>query len=128
MWDALCKWKPKENQRKTYGQTHGLKEALSFWCHFVVQGFKWILHVDVFPFLNFYSQDDWHRFRQVDDYSLKTNFARTSTFKNTYFNRIVEMWNLIPLDIRLSPSCAVFKWGMKKFLSEEWIFDLKIFF
>jgi len=55
-----------------------------------------------------------------------TNFART-TFKNTYFNRIVEMWNSIPLDITLSPSCAVFKSRMKKFLSEEWIFDL-IFF
>jgi len=51
--------------------------------------------------------------------SLKTNFARTTTFKNTYFDRIVEMWNSIPLDIRLSPSCAVFKSGMKKFLSEE---------
>jgi len=53
--------------------------------------------VDVFPFLNFYSQDDGHRFRHVDDYSLKTNFSRTTTFKNSYFNRIVEMWNSIPL-------------------------------
>jgi len=65
--------------------------------------------------------------KTADDYSLKTNFARTTTFKNTYFNRIMEMWNSIPLDVRLSPSCAVFKSGMKKFLSEKWIFDL-IFF
>ena len=46
---------------------------------------------DVFPFLNCYSQDDAHRFRHVDEYSWKTNFARTTTFENTYFNRIVEM-------------------------------------
>ena len=37
------------------------------------------------------------------------------------------MWNSIPLDIRLSPSCAVFKSGMKKILSEEWIFNLVFF-
>ena len=30
-----------------------------------------------------------------------------------------EMWNSIPLDIRLFPSVAVFKSGMKKFLSQE---------
>ena len=77
------------------------------------------LNAGVFSFQNFCSQDDAHRFRHVDDYSLKTNFAITTTFKNTFFNRIVEMWNSIPLDIRLSPSCAVFMSGMKKFLSEE---------
>ena len=54
--------------------------------------------MDVFPFLNFYSQDDPYRFRHVDDYSLKTNFAGTT--------------NSIPLDIKLSPSLAAFKSGM----------------
>ena len=63
--------------------------------------------MDVSLFLNFYSQDDlMYRFRHVDDYSLKTNFARTINFKHSYFNRIVEMWNSIPVDIRLSPSLA----------------------
>ena len=65
-------------------------------------------------YLNFYSQDDPYRFRHVDDYSLRTNFARTTNFKYTYCNKIiVEMWNSIPLDIRLSPSLAVSKSGMK---------------
>ena len=72
--------------------------------------------MDVSPFLNFYSQDDPYRFRHVDDYSLKTNFARTTNFEHTCFNRIVEMWNSIPVDIRLSLSLATFKSGMKKFL------------
>ena len=83
---------------------------------FLYKALNGYLNVDVSPFLNFYSQDDRYRFRHVDDYSLKTNFARTTIFKCTYFNRIVEMWNSIPLDIRLSPSLAAFKLGMKKFL------------
>ena len=73
------------------------------------------LNVDVSPFLNFYSHDDPYWFRHVDDYSLKTNFARTTNFKYTYFNRIVEMWNSIPLDIRLSPSLAVFRGTQRQF-------------
>ena len=84
------------------------------------------LNVDVSLFLNFYSQDDPYRLRHVDDYSLKMNFVRTTNFKYTYFNRIVEMWNSIPLDIRLSPSLAVFKSGMKTVFN-VFIFDL-IFF
>ena len=83
---------------------------------FLYKALNGYLNVDVSPFLNFYSQDDRYRFRHVDDYSLKMNFARTTIFKHTYFNRIVEMWNSIPLDIRLSPSLAAFKLGMKKFL------------
>ena len=82
--------------------------------------------MDVSPFLNIYSQDDPCRFRHDDDYSLKTNFARTTNFKYTHFNKIVEMWNSIPLDIRLSPSLAVFKSGMTTVFN-FFIFDL-IFF
>ena len=80
--------------------------------HFLYKTLNGYLNVDVSPFLNFYSQDDPYRCRQVDGFSLKTNFARTTYFKYTYFNRIVEMWNSIPLDIRLSPSLAVFKSGI----------------
>ena len=62
-----------------------------------------------------YNLYDSYRFRHVD-YSLKMNFARTTNFKYTYFHRIVEMLNSIPLDTRLSPSLAVFKSGMKTVL------------
>ena len=78
--------------------------------------------MDVSPILNIYSQDDPYWFRHDDDYSSKTNFARTTNFKYTHFNRIVEMWNSVPLDIRLSPSLA----GMKTVFN-VFIFDL-IFF
>ena len=49
-----------------------------------------------------------------------------TNFKYTHFNGIVEMWNSIPLDIRLSPSLAVFKSEMKTVFN-VFIFDL-IFF
>ena len=63
---------------------------------FLYKALNGYLNVDVFPFLNFYSQDDPFRFRHVDDYSLKTDIARMTNFKYTYLNRIVEMWNSIP--------------------------------
>lgn len=86
---------------------------------FLYKALNGYLNVDVFPLLNFDSRDDPFRFRHVDDYSLKMNFVRTTNFKSTYFNRIVEMWNSIPLDIRLSPSLAVFKSRVRRFLSKE---------
>ena len=84
------------------------KRRYLFYVTFLYKALNRYLNVDVSPFLNFYSQDDPCRFRHVDDYSWKTNFARTTNFKYTYFDRmVVEMWNSIPLDIRLSPSLAV---------------------
>ena len=37
------------------------------------------------PLLNFYSQADPYKFRHVDDYSLKLNFARTTKLKHSFF-------------------------------------------
>ena len=59
-----------------------------FYVIFLYNALNGYLNVDVSPFLNFYSQDDPYRCRQVDGYSSKTNFARTTYFKYTYFNRM----------------------------------------
>ena len=67
------------------------------------------LNIDLNPLLNFYSQADPYKFRHVDDYSLKLNFASTTKFKYSYFNRIVEMWSSLPLEIRLAPNSNVKK-------------------
>ena len=72
--------------------------------------------MDLTPLLNFYSQADPYKFRDVDDYSLKLNFARTTRFKYSYFNTIVEMWNSLPLEIRLAPNLEAFKSYVKKIL------------
>ena len=77
---------------------------------------KWLPNIDLTPLLNFYSQADPYKFRHVDDYSLKLNFARTTKFKYSYFNRIVEMWNSLPLKIRLEPNLEAFKSNVKIFL------------
>ena len=43
---------------------------------FLYKALNGYLNVDVFPSLNFYFQDDVHRFRHVDDYTWKTNFCQ----------------------------------------------------
>ena len=70
------------------------------------------LNLDLTPFLNFYSQADRDRFRHVDDYSFKSNFATTTKFKHSYSKRIVGIWNSLPLELRLAPTA--FKIGVKK--------------
>ena len=74
------------------------------------------LNIELTPLLNFYSKADPYKFRHVDDYSLKRNYARTTKFKNSYFNRIVEVWNSLPLEIRLAPNLEAFKSKVKKFI------------
>ena len=83
---------------------------------FLYKALNGYLNIELTPLLNFYSQADPYKLRHVDDYSLKLNYARTTKFKNSYFNRIVEMWNSLPLEIRLAPNLEAFKSNVKKFL------------
>ena len=48
---------------------------------FLYKALNGYLNIDLTPLLHFYSQDDPYKFRHVDDYSLKLNFARTTKFK-----------------------------------------------
>ena len=41
--------------------------------------------------------------RQGSLMCLQTSYCKTSTFKASYFNRIVHLWNLI---LKLAPACA----------------------
>ena len=75
----------------------------------VLNGYLNIELIELTPLLNFYSKVDPYKFTHVNDYSLKRNYARTTKFKNSYFNRIVEMWNSLSLEIRLAPNLKVFK-------------------
>ena len=93
-----------------------LQSLLIFDVAFLYKALNGYLNIDLTPLLNFYSQADPYKFRHVDDYSLKLNFARTTKFKYSYFNRIVEMWNSLPLEIRLAPNLEAFKSNVKKFL------------
>ena len=92
------------------------RDAIFFDVTFLYKALNGYLNIDLTPLLNFYSQADPYEFRDVDDYSLKLNFARTTKFKYSYFNRIVEMWNFLPLEIRLAPNLEAFKSKVKKFI------------
>jgi len=70
------------------------------------------LNLDLSPLLNCYSQADRYSFRCVVDYSLKSNLFRISKCKYNNFNRIVKIWNSIPLQVRLTPSLGAFKFGV----------------
>ena len=47
---------------------------------------------------------------------LRLNFARTSTFRESYFVRIFPLWNALPIDIRTSERTSIFKSRLKKLL------------
>ena len=83
---------------------------------FLYKALNGYFNIDLTPLLNFYCQADPYKFRHVDDYSLELNFVRTTKFKYSYFNRIAEMWNSLPLEIRLAPNMEAFKSNVKKIL------------
>lgn len=49
------------------------------------------------------------------NFHLKTNSARTSTFRDNYFNRIAILWNSIPDSFKLADSLGSFKRKLKSF-------------
>ena len=69
--------------------------------------------------MSFYSDKDRYSLRHADEFSLKTNYRRTNVFLNLVFNRIVHMWNTLPLDIRSSPTVSVFKSRVETFLVHQ---------
>lgn len=80
---------------------------------FLYKGLDGHLNLDLSPLLNCYSQAlDPYSFRRDDDYSLKSNLFRISKCKYNNFNRIVKIWNSIPLQVRLTPSLGAFKFGV----------------
>ena len=54
------------------------------------------LKLDISAYLNFYSSDDHYTLRGFDSLILKKNFARTSNFKFSFFNRIADTWESLP--------------------------------
>ena len=47
--------------------------------------------------VDFYFPDDRYTFRSFDCLKLKKTLARTNSFKNSYFNRIVDRCNCVSL-------------------------------
>ena len=63
--------------------------------------------VDFRSFPNFYCPEFF--FRSFDCLKLRKNFVKTTTFKNSYFNRIVDSWNCLPREVRFSHDLHSFR-------------------
>ena len=76
------------------------------------------INIDVSKILDFHSEADRFSLRSKDFLTLKKKFARTNVLKYSFFHRITDMWNQLPLDIRCSDNVNIFKFRVKKFLSD----------
>ena len=78
-----------------------------------------LCNINIDSYIDFYSDADHYSFRKYDDLSLKKKYARTNPPKYSFFHRIVDSWNLLPYDTRKAVYVNIFKWGVKKFLSDN---------
>ena len=49
------------------------------------------------------------------DTLIKKRFARTNVLKNSFFHRIVDIWNILPFEIRSASNVRIFKFKVMKF-------------
>ena len=56
--------------------------------------------------------------RAKDFLTLKKKCARTNVLKYSFFHRITNQWNQLPLDIRVSDNVNIFKSRVGKFFSD----------
>ncbi len=50
---------------------------------------------------------------------LRTPFVRTESFWGSYFNRVVRMWNALPVNVRTSDSLSIFKGRISSFYNDK---------
>ena len=77
------------------------------------------INIDVSSYIEFSSDSERYSLRGRDEPTLKKNYARTHTFKYSFFNRIVDMWNVLPPSVLLASSISSFKKGVRDFLSSR---------
>ena len=85
---------------------------------FLFKTFNGHLDIDFSQFLDFYSQEDRYLLRHFDTKSLKKKYARTNILKNSYFYRIVDEWNSLPLEVRSACNIDKFKASVIKFVTK----------
>ena len=68
--------------------------------------------------LDFHSEADRFSLRAKDSLTLKKKYARTNVLKYSFFHRITDQWNQLPLDIRVSDNVNIFKSRVRKFFSD----------
>ena len=73
-------------------------------------------HIDLTRSYNYYFSFVTNQTRQAcSGLNLKINNNRTSTFRDVYFDRIANLWNNIPSDVRQAESIDSFKRNLNSF-------------
>ena len=76
------------------------------------------IDIDISRIIEFHSEADRFSLRSTDFLTLKKKYARTNVLKYSFFHRIIDQWNQLPLDIRVSDDVNIFKTRVKKFLGD----------
>ena len=76
------------------------------------------IDIDISRIIEFHSEADWFSLRSTDFLTLMKKYARTNILKYSFFHRIIDQWNQLPLDIRVSDDVNIFKTRVKKFLGD----------
>ena len=84
---------------------------------FLYKALNGYINIDLSTYVQFFSDSDRYPLRGKDECTLKKNYARTNTFKFSFFNRIVDMWNTLPLLVRQATTIASFKKGVRDFFA-----------
>ena len=66
------------------------------------------IDIDINKITDFHSEADRFSLRAKDSLTLKKKYARTNVLKCSFFHRITDQWNQLPLDIRVSDKVNIF--------------------
>ena len=84
---------------------------------FLYKALNGYVNIDLSTCVQFFTDSDRYPLRGKDECTLKKNYAETNTFKFSFFSRIVDMWNTLPLLVRQATTIASFKKGVRAFLA-----------
>ena len=77
-----------------------------------------IIDIDISKITDFYSEANCFSLRAKNSSTSKKKYARTNVLKYSFFHRITDQWNQLPLDIRVSDNVNIFRFRVKKFFSD----------
>ena len=101
------------NEEKNLTYYPWSKEGFYFYVLLLYKALNGHIHIDLTNYVQFFKESDHYMLRRKGDCTRKKNYARTNTFKYSYFNRIVDMWNSLPHPVRRAPSVEIFKRSVK---------------
>ena len=85
---------------------------------FLCKALKGKINIDVHSYIEFYSTGDRHSLRHKDNLTLKKKYARTNVLKYSFFHRISDTWNLLPIETHSATTVNMFKARAKRFFME----------